>query len=375
MLKVDTACMEAQIAQLNEIARRLNGISTRVSSVNRKLGWNSCVDAIVRLRLSGYGRGVATLNDKAAMLSEVLNTAMGQYMRAEREAGAEQSVNDKTVAPGNPDPLKSVWDRFTDGLRDKFGWDEILEGAGYIGTIYGFFNDIKGWKTWGDAAVTGIKVYEFLEGAAKTFKNYKKIGNAVGTKTAMAWWARNITGLKPLGRASTAKNFFTRFSNNLTNKTSPFSGQIKDVINNFKGTNGAGKAVASWGAVAVNGIVNTFSNVEEQRASNGSMSTGRVVAETITETAIDTALTYGTGIVVGAAVTTVLGTAAAPGVVVVALSGLAIAGINAGVEAVTGTTLTEWSSDTILNTVEGIGSGIKNAAGSVGRWFKKLAFS
>lgn len=201
--------------------------------------------------------------------------------------------------------------------------------------------------------------------------NYKKIGNAVGAKTAMAWWAKSITGLKPLGRASTAKNPFARFANNLTNKTSPFNAQFKNVIDNFKGANGIGKAVSSWGAVAATGVLNWFSNKEEQANSNGTMSDGRVVAETITETVVDTALTYGAGIVVGAAITAVAGSVAVPGVVVVAASGAIIAGVNAGVQALTGKSTTEWISDGILDTGKAIGNKIDSAAKSVAGWFWK----
>lgn len=194
----------------------------------------------------------------------------------------------------------------------------------------------------------------------------------------MEWWLKNVLGLKPLGRASTAKNYFTRFANNLKNKTSPFNAQSKNVIDNFKGANGVGKAVASWGAVAADGVLNWFSNKNEQACSNGTMSDGRVIAETITETAIDTALTYGTSIVVGAAVTAALGTVAAPGIVVVAASGAIVAGFNAGVKAFTGKTTTEWVSDTILDTGEAIGNAVGNAAKNVsepiGSWFGKLSF-
>lgn len=374
MLKVDTARMEAQITQLNEIAKQLDGIASRVSSVNRKLGWRSSVDANVRLRLLGYSQGVSGLSNKSAALSGALNTVMGQYIRAEEKAKTTLPSNETAGVPSDSDTDMSVWDKFKYELFENYGWEELLAGAGYFSSIYDLINEIRSGKTWGDFAKAGANIYQFFTGAAKTFQNYLKIGNAVGTKTAMAWWVKNITGIKPLGRASTAKNFFTRFSNNLSNKTSPFYAQFKDVVDNFKGTNGVGKAIASWGAVAVNGVVNAFSNIDEQRASNGTMSTGRVIAETITETAIDTALTYGAGIVVGAAVTTVIGTAAAPGVVVVALSGLTIAAVNAGVKAITDKSLTEWASDSILNTGEKIGTAIKNATGSVGKWFKQLAF-
>ncbi len=89
------------------------------------------------------------------------------------------------------------------------------------------------------------------------------------------------------------------------------------------------------------------------------MSDGRVVAETITETVVDTALTYGAGIVVGAAITAVAGSVAVPGVVVVAASGAIIAGVNAGVQALTGKSTTEWISDGILDTGKAIGNKIR----------------
>lgn len=268
---------------------------------------------------------------------------------------------------------------FADEFSDNYGWKEVLSGAGYIGVVFNLINEFRHGITWRDFAKTGIDTFQFLSGAAKTYSNYKKIGNAVGTKTAMAWWAKSITGLKPLGRASVAKNPLTRFANNLTNKTSPFNAQLMNVVDNFKGANGVGKAVASWSAVAFNGVLNWFSNKDEQSASNGTMSDGRVVAETITETVVDTALTYGAGIVVGAAVTAVAGTVAAPGIVVVAASGAVVAGVNAGVKALTGKTTTEWLSDTILDTGEAIGNAVGSAAKSVsesiGRWFGKLSIT
>lgn len=265
-----------------------------------------------------------------------------------------------------------------DIFRSYFGWNELLAGAGYIGTIYDLINDIRNGKTWKDFAKSGVDIFQFLSGAGITYKNYKRIGNAVGTKKAMGWWVKNITGLKPLGRASTAKNPVTRFVNNLTNKTSPFNAQIKNVIKDFKGANGVGKAVASWGSVAADGVLNWFGNKEEQANSNGSMSDGRVIAETVTETVVDTVFSYGAGAVIGAGVTAALGTVAAPGIVVAAAGGAVIAGVNAGVEYLTGKTATEWVSDTILDAGEAIGNAVGNAVKGasevVGSWFKKLSF-
>lgn len=368
-------------AKLDQIGNRCKSVASKVDTIQsdlqhtiRQLDWD--------VRFESNINSTAT---QIARKLELYSKALENYQRFVEDAHSEYTKLDeykKLNITAQLDPRNfhilgpgGQLQIFTDEFWSNYGWKEILSGAGYIGTIYSLINDIKNGKTWRDFAKNGVNAYQFLSGAAKTYNNYKKIGNAVGTKTAMAWWAKNVTGLKPLGRASTAKNPFTRFANNLTNKTSPFNAQFKNVVDNFKGANGVGKAVASWGAVAVNGVLNWFNNKDEQANSNGTMSDGRVIAETITETAVDTALTYGTGIVVGAAVTAALGTVAAPGVVVVAASGAVVAGLNAGVKALTGKTTTEWISDAVLDTGEAIGNAAKNVSESIGSWFRKLSFT
>ena len=368
-------------AKLEQIGNRCKSVASKVDTIQsdlqhtiRQLDWD--------VRFESNINSTAT---QIARKLELYSKALENYQRFVEDAHSEYTRLDeykKLNITAQLDPRifhilgsGGQLQIFTDEFWSNYGWKEILSGAGYIGTIYSLINDIKNGKTWRDFAKNGVNAYQFLSGAAKTYNNYKKIGNAVGTKTAMAWWAKNVTGLKPLGRASTAKNPFTRFANNLTNKTSPFNAQFKNVVDNFKGANGVGKAVASWGAVAVNGVLNWFNNKDEQANSNGTMSDGRVIAETITETAVDTALTYGTGIVVGAAVTAALGTVAAPGVVVVAASGAVVAGLNAGVKALTGKTTTEWISDAVLDTGEAIGNAAKNVSESIGSWFRKLSFT
>ena len=354
-----------QFSGLNQIGTGCKTIASKVDTIE-----------------SEFSNTVRALDWDIRAASDINNTAKQISRKLEQQTKAlkayQKFINDAYEEYVKLDDYRDRHQVFIDGFRSNYGWKEFLSGAGYIGTIYNLVNDIRTSKTWKDLAKSGVDTYQFLSGAEKTYNNYKKIGNAVGAKTAMAWWAKNVIGLKSLGRASAAKNPLTRFANNLTNKTSPFNAQFKNVVNNFNGANGVGKAIASWGSVAVDGVLNWFSNKEEQVNSGGTMSDGRVVAETVTETAVGTALTYGTGIVVGAAVTTVLGTVAAPGVVVVAASGAIIAGLNAGVEALTGKTTTEWVSDTILDAGEAIGSAVgdvaKNVTNSVGDWFEKLSF-
>lgn len=375
-----------EFSGLNQIGSRCKSVASSVDSIQsdfqrtvRQLDWDIRFESNINSTATQLSRKLESYSRTLESYQRFIEDARGEYVKLNEYKKTTDYfekigvVIPHLVGPGGQ--LKI----FTDEFLSNYGWKEILSGAGYIGTIYNLINDIRDGKSWRDLAKTGVDTYRFLSGAAKTYNNYKKIGNAVGTKTAMAWWAKNITGLKPLGRASTAKNPFTRFANNLTNKTSPFNAQFKNIVNNFKGANGVGKAVASWGTVAVNGVLNWFSNKDEQANSNGTMSDGRVIAETITETVVDTALTYGTGIVVGAAVTAALGTVAAPGIVVVAASGAVVAGLNAGVKALTGKTTTEWISDTILDTGEAIGSAVSNAAKnvseSIGSWFGKLSFT
>lgn len=375
-----------EFSGLNQIGSRCKSVASSVDSIQsdfqrtvRQLDWDIRFESNINSTATQLSRKLESYSRTLESYQRFIEDARGEYVKLnEYKKTTDYFEKIDVIIPhlvGPGGQLKI----FTDEFLSNYGWKEILSGAGYIGTIYNLINDIRDGKSWRDLAKTGVDTYRFLSGAAKTYNNYKKIGNAVGTKTAMAWWAKNITGLKPLGRASTAKNPFTRFANNLTNKTSPFNAQFKNIVNNFKGANGVGKAVASWGTVAVNGVLNWFSNKDEQANSNGTMSDGRVIAETITETVVDTALTYGTGIVVGAAVTAALGTVAAPGIVVVAASGAVVAGLNAGVKALTGKTTTEWISDTILDTGEAIGSAVSNAAKnvseSIGSWFGKLSFT
>lgn len=388
-----------EFAGLKETGDECKTVSARIDSIQsdfqrtvKQLDWDVKYEGDINNTANRIARSLERYSQALRNYQNFINEAYAEYSKLEQKKGfnADSLISTMSVIP-NIAPIvgpggqmdigdveKDFWEKISEGFKEEFGWKELLAGAGYIGTIYNLVTGIKDGKTWADFGKSGKEVYDFISDAAKTYNNYRKIGNAVGTKTAMTWWAKNITGVKSLGRASTAKNPITRFANNLTNKTSPFNAQIKNTLKDFKGGNGVGKAIASWGAVAVTGIANAFGNIKEQKESNGTMSTGRVVAETITETAIDTVLTYGAGAVVGAAVTAALGTVAAPGVLVVAASGAIVAGVNAGVKALTGKTTTEWLSDTILDTGEAIGKAVGNAANnikqSVGNWFGKLAF-
>ena len=369
----------ADLDSLAQLGDRCRSVSSVVSSICSdlqntvsRLDWdiryesdiNSTANRIAE-QLQAYSRNLKRYQSFLQEVQQKYNS-----LNSFRPEGFQLNTQNRTGALNE----QSLWERFW----SAYGWDGLLAGSGYIKKIYGFFKDFANGQSWSDYLKTGSEVVGFLLQAEKTFQNYWKIGNAVGRKTSMTWWLKAITGFKSLGRVSTAKSPLTRFVNNLKNKTSPFNMQFKEIGKNFTGANGAGKAFASWASVAVTGIGNWFSNKEEQKRSNGTMSDGRAVAETIGETVVDTALTYGGSILVGAAVAA-LAPVSLPGIAVTAISGAIVAGVNVGVEALTGKSATEWISDTVLDMGEAaltkVGNAISCVGDTVSSWFSRLSFA
>lgn len=246
-------------SQCKSAASKVDRIQSDFQHTIRHLDWDVRFASNISSTATQISKKLEQHSNALVAYQQFLESARNEYVKLdEYKSNNLLNVSTANTSSGNAS------NTFIKNFRENYGWKDILSGAGYIGTIYNLISDIKSGKSWRDFAKAGVDTYKFLSGAAKTYNNYKKIGNAVGAKTAMAWWAKSITGLKPLGRASTAKNPFARFANNLTNKTSPFNAQFKNVIDNFKGANGIGKAVSSWGAVAATGVLNWFSNKEEQ---------------------------------------------------------------------------------------------------------------
>ena len=386
-------------AELNRLMEALEDVAGDLSRVDTSAEWWSKLnvstphgrsDALgaVRMARSDVGKArdyISDINEgirKTQILFQEADRKVSADAQAaftgksyELEAGSEPKL--KAIKADLSGATVSMWDKFVEEYRKKFSWSKFLSGAGYIGTIYDLIQDLKSGTSWTDYAKVGKDAWKFITEAAQTYKNYKKIGNAVGGKKAMEWWAKAITGLKPDGYVSQAKSLGKRFVNNLKNKTSPYN--LKKAFGKLTGAEGTGKCVAAWAEVGVDGVINFFSNKAEQAESGGTMSDGRVIAETITETAIGTVVNYGTKAVVGAAVAAVAGTTAAPAIVVAGVSTLIVTGVNAGVEAITGKTATEWASDAILDAGEAVGKavgkGVSKAKKVVSGWFSKLSFA
>lgn len=268
-------------------------------------------------------------------------------------------------------PLQNIDYILEPGQQLVFNWKDISKSFGSAGSVFGIVNGVFGTKSWIDLGNVGIDITKTISSIARDYNSYNKIGRAIGTTNSDGYFWRNFFGFNKAGYASTASSATARFYNNLHNTTSPY--KLSNIFDSFTGKKGVVSSAASWAGLALAGIANTFSNIEEQKESNGTMSTGRVVAETISETVIDTAATAAGSAVIGAAIATVSGAVAAP-VVVAAATGFAIAGINAGVKALTGKSATEWVSDTVLDTATAVGSAVTNGAEAIANWFGKLSF-
>lgn len=354
-------------SRCKSVASKVDGIQSDLQRTIHHLDWD------VR-----YASNINSTANKIARKLEQYSSALEAYQRFIEDVRSEYVKLDEYKKLDLADSLKPISlapNRFVilgPGGQLDFDWKDVIKSFGSAGSVFGIVNSIFGAKNWVDWGNIGIDITKTISSIAKDYNSYNKIGRAIGTTNSNGYFWRNFFGFNKVGYASTASSASARFYNNLHNTTSPY--KLSSIFDSFTGKKGVVSSVASWAGLALSGIANTFSNIEEQKESNGTMSTGRVIAETVSETVIDTAIAAAGSAVVGAAIATITGAVAAP-VVVAATTGFAVAGINAGVEALTGKSATEWVSDAVLDTASTVGSAVSDGAKAVANWFSKLSFA
>lgn len=375
---------------LDRISDRLNAAGRELDQAMAQLAHMRVTrDAGAYVRISGCGTSLRTIS--VAVGAETVSAAVSSYKSAvgsvsgytsrlgaavrnvsEMFEATENGLSGKKLDAGETAPVSEGAVNEPSGGQFDYDWKDVIKSFGNIGKLFGIFDKILNASTLNEWTSAGLSAGQTIFKIAKDYNNYTKIGRAIGANNAMAYFWKKQFGFRNVGYASTASSPTARFYNNLHNTTSPYN--LGDAFAPLTGKKGVGTTVVAWAGVALTGITNAFSNIEEQKASNGTMSNARVVAETISETAIDTVISYGGAAIVGAAITAATGVVAAPVVVAVA-TGAAIAGINAGVKALTGKSATEWVSDTILDTAVNVGKAVSNGAKAVANWFRKLSFA
>ena len=368
-------------ARLDQIGNRCKTIASKVDAVQsdlqhtiRQLDWDVRFESNINSTANQIARKLEQYSNVLEAYQRFIEDAKSEYVKLDEykkfDFVSAKTIDLHIVGPGGRPDFN--WKDL------DFDWKDLIKAFGSAGSVFGIVNSIFGAKSWVDWGNIGVSATKTIASIAKDYNNYTKIGRAIGTTNATGYFWRNFFGFNKVGYASIASSASARFYNNLHNSTSPY--KLSSIFDSFTGKNGVVSSVASWAGLALSGAANWFSNVEEQKESNGTMSTGRVVAETVSETIIDTVLATAGSAVVGAAIATVTGSVAAPAVVAVATGG-ALALINAGVKALTATdtspgkTATEWVSDAILNTASDVGSAVDDGAKAVANWLSKLSFA
>lgn len=349
-------------SRCKSIASEVDGIQSDLQRTIRQLDWDVRYESNINITANQISRKLEQYSSALETYQRFIEDVKNEYVKLDKY---KQLTLTAYSANGIDEILGS-------GGQLDFDWKDVIKSFGSAGSVFGIVNSIFGAKSWIDWGNVGVSTIKTIASIAKDYNKYTKIGHAIGTANSTGYFWRNFFGFNKVGYASTASSASARFYNNLHNTTSPY--KLSSIFDSFTGKKGVVSSVASWAGLALSGVANWFDNVEEQKESNGTMSTGRVVAETVSETVIDTALAVAGSAVVGAAIATVTGAVAAP-IVVAAATGLAIAGINAGVKALTGESATEWISDAVLDAATAVGNAVADGAKAVANWFSKLSFA
>ena len=354
----DTGSIKKQGEQFEGIVSCLAKAELELQAVDNKISRHLSSQSYraIRRRISGLSDQIKRNKGNIQTLKSVLDSSRELYQKTESEIEAyfkKEAGKDS----------KAQFD---------YDWKKFLGSFGNVGKVFSIFDKVIHAKRGDEWASVVLSAGQTISKIVKDYGNYTKIGRAIGSKKAMAYFWRKQFGFRNVGYASTARSPTARFYNNLHNTGSAYN--LNDAFAPLTGKKGVATTAAAWAGVVLSGVTNAFNNIDEQKQSNGTMSTGRVVAETISETAIDTVVAYAGTAVVGAAITAATGVVFAPAVVAIA-TGVAIAGINAGVEALTGKSTTEWLSDKILDTASAVGNAVSNGAKAVANWFSRLSFA
>lgn len=353
-------------SRCKSIATKVDGIQSDLQRTIRQLDWDVRYESNINSTANQIARKLEQYSSALESYQRFVDDAKNEYIKLDEYKkpifAVVKPIDIHIVGPGGQ--LDFDWkDLITSDLITSFG---------DAGSIIGIINSVFTATTWTDWANTGLSVTKTISAIAKDYNRYNKIGRAIGAANSNGYFWRNFFGLNKVGHASTASSASARFYNNLHMTTSPY--KLSSIFDSFTGKNGVVSSVAAWAGVTLSGVTNAFSNIAEQKESNGTMSTGRVVAETVTETAIDTAIAYAGSAVIGAAIATVTGAVAAP-VVVAAATGAALWAVNTGCEAAFGKSATEALSDWTLDTVSAVGNAISDGVNAVANWFGKLRFA
>ena len=186
-----------------KISSRVDAIQSDFQRIVRQLDWNVRYQSNINSTANILGRKLQrytrSLNDYQHFLDET-------YIKY-RNLDADKQ---KIIIVRALEPTKfvqstlnaSVWDAF----KKKYGYKDFIKGFGNVGKVFGTIDGIRHattWNQWANIILSGGKTISKI---GKDIKNYAKIGKAIGTKNAVAYFLKKQVGLRNVGHASTASN-------------------------------------------------------------------------------------------------------------------------------------------------------------------------
>lgn len=379
-IKVNTNKISRYSNDINSVYTRVNRIKSEFASIGYSLDWDIKSASGINNRIKTIENELSAERSGLKRMQSFFNSAASKYNNVEssinddKKAKKIQSAAVRNVSTANS--LNTFGGKVREVLIENAGL-----GGGIISGISKLINSSISDTIDPGGIAKGAK--KIISGIYNIIRNTEKLeklsrmnpGQAVktGIKRFLGLDKAFVGSLKP----SVAKSFGTRFYNN-------FNKQLDKGLGAF--TEKGAKSIFAWAGVAVSAIANGFQNYNE--AKSGKISTGRAVAETVTETAVD----VGTGILVGAAVSAgiaAVGWVSAPAIAVGAIT----AGVMIGADSickwitksVTGESkgLTETVSDFVLDVgeatvksgkkiVSGLANTVSNTSKVVSSFFKKI---
>lgn len=316
--------MITQAAAVATTGQKLNLYSSLIlsESLDLPFSWD------VNYRIKSALKNIRVRMNKSARKIERLGVVLGQVALVYRNT--EQNLttvakSDIIIDPADR-PEIFAWE-----------WEDTWKIIGSGGIIGGVISTIGGFIT------GGVSTKNLLSTTKNTFSVVEKIAKSCSDPSFD--WKRlfgfNVKDGKSLSEA--------------------FKDQIDDLnFGKAKTTSAKVSVAAKWAGYGMTAIISAYDNFVAETEGN---STGRKIAETIGETAVD--------IAVGAGVAAIAATVGAPAVVTAAAGVLVKWAADSVCEHFTGKDFTEFVSDGVLDAAESVGKAAKKAASAISGWWKK----
>lgn len=293
--------------------------------------------------LSVIGRKLSEQSHCMKNMSGALYKIAELYSRCENKVLSAPNPFSMEVSPFKFAPINPNIGIMTDS-RDLY---KLLGEAGIAGSSFSVIGSLLNAN--GDPIKDSL---DFAKGGVKV------VGKTAGAMDAGARWKDKMFGLDQPLKEIKSKTFRDAFPEVFGKEIEKYS------FKNAETSAGKVKAGAKWAGFLLSMGMNAYENYQEQE--EGKISSGRAVAETISETAVDTGIGMLAAAGVGAGLTA-LGFVGAPALVVGALAVGAVWAVDAVVRWGTKTWggeekgLTEAVSDALLDSAQAIGKGVKKA--------------